>query len=75
MYTDKDSNLINDHFPLKKISSESLLIEKVNDWGVQQRDYCIKFEFIKGIKNILADSLSRFIDHDVIEPSPPENNG
>ena len=35
---------------------------KVNNWAIEISPFHITFEYIKGIKNILADTMSRLID-------------
>ena len=46
---------------------------KVNNWAVELKMYNLKFEYIQGIKNTLADTLSRLlqIDPDVALPEEP----
>ena len=39
--------------------------DKVNNWGVELASkYTLKFEYVKGIKNILADAMSRLVTLD-----------
>ena len=46
---------------------------KVNNWAVELESYNLKFEYIQGVKNTLADTLSRLlkIDPDVALPVEP----
>ena len=46
---------------------------KVNNWAVKLKSYNLKFEYIQGILNTLADTLSRLIeiDPDVTLPTEP----
>ena len=46
---------------------------KVNNWAVELEAYNLKFEYIKVIKNNLADTLSRLleIDPDIALPAEP----
>ena len=46
---------------------------KVNNWAVELESYNLKFKYIKGIKNTLADTLSGLleIDPDVALPAEP----
>ena len=46
---------------------------KVNNWAVELKSYNLKFEYIKGIKNTLTDTLSRLLemDPDVELPAEP----
>ena len=44
---------------------------KVNNWVIEISPFRITFEYIKGIKNTLADTMSRLIDIDPqIQPEP-----
>ena len=47
--------------PLKKFLSKNTLNTKVNNWAIEISPYRIQFEYIKGIKNTLADTMSRLI--------------
>ena len=62
---DADITLRSDHLPLKKFLAKNTLNSKVNNWAIEISPYHITFEYIKGIKNTLADTLSRLI---VIDP-------
>ena len=44
----------------------------VNNWAVAIEDYNLKFEYIKGIKNTLADTMSRLVQLDPDTALPPE---
>ena len=46
---------------------------KVNNWAIELESYNLKFEYIQGIWNTLADTLSRLIeiDPDVTLPTEP----
>ena len=35
---------------------------KVNNWAIEISPFCITFEYIKRIKNTLADTMSRLVD-------------
>ena len=61
---DADIVLKSDHLPLKKFLQKNTLNSKVNNWAVEISPYRIKFEYIKGIKNTLADTMSRLIQID-----------
>ena len=71
---DVDITLRSDHLPLKKFLAKNTLNSKVNNWAIQISPFHITFEYIKGIKNTLADTKSRLIDLDLqIQPeSEPE---
>ena len=47
---------------------------KVNNWAVELESQNITFEYIPGIRNTLADTLSRLIEMDEdIKPTPEED--
>jgi transposase InsO family protein len=73
--SDADVILRSDHMPLKKFLEKETLNTKVNNWAVELSPFRIKFQFIKGIKNTLADTLSRLIEQDLTEPAAPEKDG
>ena len=56
-----DITLRSNHVPLKRFIEKNTLTSKVNNWAVEIKQYQIKIEFIKGIKNTLADTTSRLI--------------
>ena len=58
---DADVLLRSDHLPLKKFLEKNTLNSKVNNWAVEISPFRIDFEYIKGIKNTLADTMSRLI--------------
>ena len=64
-----------DHLPLKKFLLASTACDKVNNWAIELEPYNITFEYIKGTKNLLADTLSRLVDNEVSEALPPEPYG
>ena len=68
---DADIALRSDHLPLKKFLARNTLNSKVNNWAIEISPFRITFEYIKGIKNTLADTISRLIDIDPqIQPEP-----
>ena len=71
---DADITLRSDHFPLKKFLVRNTLNSKVNNWAIEISPFHITFEYIKGIKNTLADTMSRLINIDpqVQQDSEPE---
>ena len=71
---DADIILRSDHLPLKKFLAKNTLNSKVNNWAIEIAPFHITFEYIKGIKNTLADTMGRLIDLDLqIQPeSEPE---
>ena len=58
---DAEIILRSDHLPLRKILEKKTLNAKVNNWAVEISPYKIKFEYIIGIKNTLADTMSQLI--------------
>ena len=68
---DADVTLRSDHLPLKKFLAKNTLNSKVNNWAIEISPFQITFEYIKGIKNTLADTMSQLIDIDPqIQPKP-----
>ena len=68
---DVDIILRSDHLPLKKFLAKNTLNSKVNNWAIEISPFRITFEYIKGIKNTLADTMSRSIDMDPqVQPEP-----
>ena len=53
-----------DHLPLKKFLEKNTLNSKVNNWAVELESQNITFKYIPGIRNTLADTLSRLIEMD-----------
>ena len=47
----------------------------VNNWAVSIEDYQLKFEYIKGVKNTLADTMSHLVQLDPDVALPPEPEG
>ena len=47
----------------------------MNNWAVEISPYRIKFEYIKGIKTTLADTMSRLIKIDPEAKLQPEQEG
>ena len=71
---DANITLGSDRLPLKKFLVKNTLNSKVNNWAIEISPFCITFEYIKGIKNNLADTMSRLIDIDpqIQQDSEPE---
>ena len=68
---DADITLRSDHLPLKKFLAKNTLNSKVNNWAIEISPFCITFQYIKGIKNTLADTMSRMIDiHPQVQTEP-----
>ena len=66
--------LRSDHLPLKNFLAKNTLSLKMNKWAIEICPFRITFEYIKGIKNTLADTMSRRISiNPTIKPeSEPE---
>ena len=62
-------------FPWKKFLNKNTLNSKVNNWAVEISPFRITFEYIKGIKNTLVDTMSRLISIDPDTELPPEDQG
>ena len=73
--TDAEITLRSDHLPLKKFLLKNTLNSQVNNWAVELETFNIKFEHISGIKNMLADTLSRIIKVDPDVQSECEKGG
>ena len=52
------------HLTLKKFLEKNTLNSKVNNWAIELESQNITFEYIPGILNALADTLSRLIEMD-----------
>ena len=55
--------------------AKNTLNSKVNNWAIEISPFWITFEYIKGIKNTLADMMSRLIEIDPQIQSEPEPEG
>ena len=72
---DADVTLRSDCLPLKKFLAKNTLNSKVSNWAIEISPFQITFEYIKGIKNTLADTMSQLIDIDPQIQSEPEPEG
>ena len=70
-----DVSLKSDHLPLKKFLAKNTLNSKVNIWAIEISPFRITFEDMKGIKNTLADTMSRLIEIDPQIQQEPEPEG
>ena len=61
---DADIILRSGYLPLKKFLAKNTLNSKVNNWAIKISPFHITFKYIKGIKNTLADTMSRLINID-----------
>ena len=69
------TTLRSDHLPLKKFLKQKTGNSKVNNWALSLEEYEITFEYIKGIKNTLADAMSRLVHIDPTSRLNPEPEG
>ena len=72
---DADVTLRSNHLPLKKFLAKNTLNSKVNNWVIEILPFRITFEYIKGIKNTLADTMGRLIELDSQVQYEPEPEG
>ena len=72
---DANITLQSDHLPLKKFLAKNTLNSKVSNWVVEISPFRITFEYIKGINNTLADTMSRLIEIDPQIDQEPEEDG
>ena len=73
--TDAEVTIKCDHLPLKKFLQKQTLNTKVNNWAVELEQFNLKVEWIQGVKNTLADSLSRLLEVDSEAKLQPEKEG
>ena len=69
------TTLRSDHLPLKKFLRQMTGNSKVNNWALSLEEYEIIFEYIKRIKNTLADAMSRLVHIDPTSKLKPEPEG
>ena len=50
-----------DHLPLKRFLEHKTKNSKVDNWSLDIAHYNLQFEYVKGIKNTLADTMSRLV--------------
>ena len=70
-----ETTIRSDHLPLKSFLLKNTKNDKVNNWGVELASkYTLNFEYVKGIKNTLADTMSRLVtlDPDITLIKKPE---
>ena len=64
-YLDKVVTTIrSDHLSLKRFLEHKTKNSKVDNWSLDIAHYNLQFEYIKGIKNTLADTMSRLVQLD-----------
>ena len=70
-----ETTIRSDHLPFKSFLLKNTKNDKVNNWGVELASkYTLNFEYVKGIKNTLADTMSRLVtlDPDITLDKEPE---
>ena len=73
--TDVEVTIKCDHLPLKKFLQKQTLNAKVNNWAIELEQFNLKVEWIHGVENTLADSLSRLLEVDPEAKLQPEKEG
>ena len=73
--SNSDTTIRSDHMPLRRFLLKNTKNATVNNWAVSIEDYQLKFEYIKGVKNTLADTMSRLVQLDPDVALPPEPDG
>ena len=58
--------------PLHQFLLKNTKNAMVNNWAVSIEDYQLKFEYIKGVKNTLADTMSPLVQLDPDVALPPD---
>ena len=53
-----------DHLPLKRFLEHKTKNSKVDNWSLDITHYNLQFEYVKGIKNTLVDTMSRLVQLD-----------
>ena len=75
-YLDKAVTTIrSDHLPLKRFLEHKTKNSKVDNWSLDIAHYNLQFEYVKGIKNTLADTMSRLVQLDPAIKQEPELDG
>ena len=64
-----------DHLPLKRFLEHKTKNSKVDNWSLDITHYNLQFEYVKGIKNTLADTMSRLVQLDPAIKQEPELEG
>ena len=64
-----------DHLPLKRFLEHKTKNSKVDNWSLDIAHYNQQFEFVKEIKNTLADTMSRLVQLESAIKEEPELEG
>ena len=67
--------IYSDHKPLEKFLERNTLNVTVNNWALELEQYDLKLNHVSGVKNALADALSRLIQIDPSYELPKEPSG
>ena len=59
---DAEVTIRSDHLPLKKFLNKQTMNSKVNNWAVELEQFLLHLEWIPGLWNLLANSLSCLLD-------------
>ena len=73
--SNSDTTIRSDHMLLHWLLLKYTKNTTVNNWAMSIEDYQLKFEYIKGVKNTLADTMSRLVQLDPDVALPPELDG
>ena len=73
--SNSDTTIRSDHMLLHRFLLKNTKNATVNNWAVSIEDYQSKFEYIKGVKNTLADTMSCLVHWDSDVALPPEPDG
>ena len=73
--SNSDTTICSDHMPLHRFLLKNTKNMTVNNWAVSIEDYQLIFEYIKGVKNTLADTMSHLVQLDPDVALPPEPDG
>ena len=73
--SNSDTTIHSNHMPLRRFLLKNTKNMTVNNWAMSIEDYQLKFEYIKGVKNTLADTMSCLVQLDPDVALPPEPDG
>ena len=64
-----------DHLPLKKLLHKNTASEMVNNWALELESYYLTIEYVPGVRNTLADVLSRLVQDNITAPAEADKYG
>ena len=73
--SNSDTTIRSNDMPLHQFLLKNTKNVTVNNWAVSIEDYQLKFEYIKGVKNTFADTMSSLVQLDPDVALPPEPDG